>query len=137
MEPVAVLSAKAWTDRPEIYKNGLADNVTAELEFPGGVIATIKTSFAEQINFLNINCEKGMIAMAPFSSYSGNKGTSPLGEINIPYDVPWQQANQMDQDSLAIMGKKPMLVPGEEGLRDIRIVEAILESAKTGNRVMI
>jgi glucose-fructose oxidoreductase len=43
----------------------------------------------------------------------------------------------MDQDALAIMGKKPMLVPGEEGLRDIRIVEAILESAKTGNRVMI
>jgi glucose-fructose oxidoreductase len=62
---------------------------------------------------------------------------SPLGEINFPYHLPWQQANQMDQDALAIMGKKPMLVPGEEGLRDIRIVEAILESAKTGNRVMI
>jgi len=137
MEPIAVRSAKAWTDRPEIYKNGLADNVTAELEFPGNVIATIKTSFAEQINFLNINCEKGTIAMAPFSAYSGNKGISPLGEINFPYDVPWQQANQMDQDALAIMGKKSMLVPGEEGLRDIRIVEAILESAKTGNRVMI
>jgi glucose-fructose oxidoreductase len=107
------------------------------LEFPGGVIATIKTSFAEQINFLNINCEKGTIAMKPFSSYAGNKGTSPLGEINFPYDVPWQQANQMDQDALAIMANKPMPVRGEEGLRDIRIVEAILESAKTGNRVMI
>lgn len=137
MEPVAVRSAKAWTDRPEIYKNGLADNVTAELEFPGGVIATIKTSFAEQMNFLDINCEKGKIAMAPFSSYAGNKGTSPLGEINFPYEVPWQQANQMDQDALAIMAKKPMPVPGEEGLRDIRIVEAILESAKTGKRVVI
>lgn len=137
MEPVAVRSAKAWTDRPEIYKNGLADNVTAELEFPGNVIATIKTSFAEQTNFLTINCEKGKIAMEPFSAYAGNKGTSPLGEINSPYDVPWQQANQMDQDSLAILGGKPMLVPGEEGLRDIRIVEAILEAAKTGKRVLI
>jgi glucose-fructose oxidoreductase len=115
----------------------LADNVTAELEFPGNVIATIKTSFAEQTNFLNINCEKGTIAMAPFSSYAGNKGTSPLGEINFPYDVPWQQANQMDQDSLAILAGKSMAVPGEEGLRDIRIVEAILESAKTGKRVVI
>ncbi len=137
MEPIAVNSAKAWTDRPEIYKNGLADNVTAELEFPGGVLATIKTSFAEQTNFLNITCEKGKIEMDPFSGYAGNKGKSPQGEINFPYDVPWQQANQMDQDALAIMGKKPMLVPGEEGLRDIRIVEAILESAKTGKRVMI
>ena len=137
MEPIAVRSAKTWTNRPEIYKNGLADNVTAELEFPGNVIATIKTSFAEQTNFLNINSEKGQIAMEPFSAYAGNKGTSPLGEINFPYDVPWQQANQMDQDALAILAGKPMAVPGEEGLRDIRIVEAILESAKTGKRVVI
>jgi glucose-fructose oxidoreductase len=31
----------------------------------------------------------------------------------------------MDDDALSIMNGKPMLVPGEEGLRDIRIVEAI------------
>ncbi len=137
MEPIAVQSAKAWTDRPEIYKNGLADNVEAVLEFPGGVIGTMKTSFAEQFNFLDIECEKGTIEMEPFSSYAGNKGKSPLGEINFPYDVPWQQANQMDMDSKAIMEGQPMAVPGEEGLRDIRIVEAILESAETGKRVMI
>jgi glucose-fructose oxidoreductase len=137
MEPIAVRSAKAWTDRPEIYKDGLADNVEAVLEFPGAVIGTMKTSFAEGFNFLDITCESGMIEMAPFSSYSGNKVISPLGKINFPYDVPWQQANQMDQDALAIMANKPMPVPGEEGLRDIRIVEAILESAKTGNRVVI
>lgn len=137
MEPIAVNAAKVWTERPEIYKDGLSEIVEAQLEFPGGVIGNIKTSFAENINFLNIKCEKGLIEMAPFSAYSGNKGKSPLGEINFPYQVPWQQANQMDMDSLAIMGGKPMPVPGEEGLRDIRIVNAILESAKTGKKVMI
>ena len=137
MEPVAINTAKVWTERPEIYKDGLGEIVEAQLEFPGGVIGNIKTSFAENINFLNIKCEKGLIEMAPFSSYSGNKGISPLGEINFPYQVPWQQANQMDMDSLAIKAGKPMPVPGEEGLRDIRIVNAILESAKTVKRVMI
>lgn len=137
MEPIAVNAAKVWTERPEIYKDGLGEIVEAQLEFPGGVIGNIKTSFAENTNFLNIKCEKGLIEMAPFSAYSGNKGKSPLAEINFPYDVPWQQANQMDMDSLAIMGGKPMPVPGEEGLRDIRIVNAILESAKTGKKVMI
>lgn len=137
MEPIAVNSAKVWTERPEIYKDGLGEIVEAELEFPGGVIGKIKTSFAENVNFLNVRCEKGMIEMAPFSSYSGNKGKSPLGTINFPYDVPWQQANQMDQDALAIIEGKSYLVPGEEGLRDIRIVQAILESAETGNRVLI
>jgi glucose-fructose oxidoreductase len=51
--------------------------------------------------------------------------------------VPWQQAKQMDDNSISIMQGKPMLVPGEEGLRDIRIVEAIYKSAATGQRVKI
>jgi glucose-fructose oxidoreductase len=137
MEPIAVLSAKVYAERPEIYSDGLGEVVEAVLEFPDGVIGNIKTSFYENINFLNIACEKGMIEMAPFQAYAGNKGKSPLGEINFPYEVPWQQANQMDQDSLAIMENSNLLVPGEEGLRDIRIVEAILKSAETGNRVLL
>lgn len=137
MEPVAVTSAKIWTERPEVYRDGLGEIVEAELEFPGGVIGKIKTSFAESINFLNIRCEKGVIEMAPFQGYAGNKGSSPLGQINFPYDVPWQQANQMDMDALSILGGKPLAVPGEEGLRDIRIVEAILKCADSGRKVML
>jgi glucose-fructose oxidoreductase len=63
------------------------------------------------------------------------KGSSPRGDINHPYQVPWQQAKQMDDDALSIINNKPMLVPGEEGLRDIRIVEAIYKSAATGKQV--
>jgi glucose-fructose oxidoreductase len=137
MEPTAIVSAKTYTNRPEIYKNGLDEIVEARLEFPGGVFADIKTSFGENINFLDIKCEKGEIKMAPYSAYAGVKGSSPLGEINHPYQVPWQQANQMDQDALAIMQRKPMPVPGEEGLRDIRIVQAIYKAAKDGQRVKI
>ncbi|MFT3705508.1 MAG: Gfo/Idh/MocA family oxidoreductase [Agriterribacter sp.] len=137
MEPVSIVSAKTSTTRPEIYKNGLAETAVATLEFPGGVMANIKTSFGENVNFLNIQCEKGDIKMAPYSGYNGLKGSSPLGEIYKPYDVPWQQANQMDDDAQSIMQNKPMLVPGEEGLRDIRIVEAILKSAETGQAVKL
>jgi glucose-fructose oxidoreductase len=137
MEPIAIVSAKTYTTRPEIYKDGLDEIVEARLEFPGKVFADIKTSFGENINFLDIKCEKGEIKMSPYSAYAGVKGSSPLGEINHPYQVPWQQANQMDQDALAIMQRKPMPVPGEEGLRDIRIVQAIYKSAKDKQRVKI
>lgn len=137
MEPVAIVNAKTSTTRPEIYKNGLDETTEATLEFPGGVIATIKTSFGENVNFLDITCEKGEIKMAPYSGYKGLKGSSPLGEIYKPYDIPWQQAKQMDDDALSIMQNKPMLVPGEEGLRDIRIVEAIYKSAASGGRVAL
>jgi len=136
-EPVAVLSAKAYTNRPEIYKNGLDEIVEATLQFPGGVQASLKTSFAENINFMNVSFEKGELNVSPYQPYAGVRARSPLGEIYHKYQIPWQQANQMDDDAQAIMQKKPMLAPGEEGLRDIRILEAIYKSAATGQRVLV
>ena len=137
MEPVSIVTAKTSTTRPEIYKNGLDETTIATLEFPGGVMADIKTSFGENINFLDITCEKGAINMSPYSGYAGLKGKSPLGEIYFPYEVPWQQAKQMDDDAMSIMQGKPMLVPGEEGLRDIRIVQAIYKCAESGQPVKL
>ncbi len=135
MEPVEIISATTSTTRPEIYKNGLDETTVARLRFPGDVFADIKTSFGENVNFLDITCDKGTINMAPYSAYAGLKGKSPLGEISFPYEVPWQQANQMDDDALSILQNKPMLVPGEEGLRDIRVVEAIYQTANSGKPV--
>jgi glucose-fructose oxidoreductase len=137
MEPIAIVSATTSTTRPEIYKNGLDETTVATLEFPGGVMADIKTSFGENVNFLNITCEKGTIKVEPYSAYNGQRATSPLGEIHHPYDVPFQQAKQMDDNALGIMQGKPMRAPGEEGLRDIRIVEAIYRSAGSGQRVSL
>jgi glucose-fructose oxidoreductase len=136
-EPVAVVSAKAYTNRPEIYKNGLDEIVEATLEFPGGLMADIKTSFAENINFLNVKMEKGELNVSPYQAYAGVRAKTPQGEIYHDYRVPGQQVRQMDNDAEAILQGKPMMVPGEEGLRDIRILEAIYKSAATGQRVSL
>jgi glucose-fructose oxidoreductase len=136
-EPIAILQAQTSTTRPEIYKNGLDETTIATLEFPGGTTADIKTSFGEYINFLDINCEKGGLKMQPYSEYNGLSGGSPLGTIHYTYDVPFQQAKQMDDDALSIMQKRPMLVPGEEGRRDIRLVEAIYRSASSKQPVKL
>jgi len=137
MEPVSILSAKTSTIRPEIYKNGLDETAIATLAFPGGVTADIKTSFGENVNFLDINFEKGKLNMTPYSGYNGVQGSSDLGKINFPYEVPMQQAMQMDDDARSIKAGKPMQVPGEEGLKDIRVVEAIYKSAGTGQIVTL
>ena len=137
MEPISIVSATVSTTRPEIYKNGLDETVVAKLQYPGGLIADIKTSFGENINFLEVGCEKGNLSMKPFSAYAGVQGSSPLGVINHSYQVPMQQVMQMDDDSLSIMQNKPMLAPGEEGLRDIRIVQAIYKSAATNASVTL
>ena len=67
--------------------------------------------------------------MEPHSAYSGNNGSMSNGTI-INFPIENQQAKQMNEDALAIMNNEPLLVPGEEGLRDIRVVEAIYKSAQ-------
>ncbi len=55
----------------------------------------------------------------------------------INFTIKSQQAKQMDEDCAALMAGTDLLVPGEEGLRDIRVVEAIYKSVKTGQLVKI
>ena len=125
-EPISVL-AQSFTTRPEIYHE-VEETMMFQLEFPSGARAACHTSFGIQMNYLQINYEKGWLKMEPHSSYGGNKGSMSNGtEINFP--LANQQAKQMDDDAMAIMDNTNLIAPGEEGLRDIRVVEAIYKSA--------
>lgn len=125
-EPISVL-AQASTTRQEIYQE-VEETMMFQLKFPSAARASCQTSFGIQMNHLQVNYEKGWLKMEPHSSYNGNNGSMSDGAI-INFPIENQQAKQMDEDAFAIMNQKPMLVPGEEGLRDIRVVEAIYNSA--------
>lgn len=130
MEPVAV-SARTEISRPEIFT---ADETTYfNLEFPGGIHAKCKTTFDENLNELKVNCNNGWYGLSPFQSYNGVKGKTSKGQILQPFQGN-QQARQMDDDARAILNNQKPLVPGEEGLSDIRIVEAIFKSASKGGQ---
>ncbi|UFH52032.1 Gfo/Idh/MocA family protein [Spirosoma sp. KNUC1025] len=136
-EPIAV-TAQQYTSRPDVYKNGLDETTMAQLIFPSGARAAVQTSYGMNMNYLDVTGSKGTLHMEPYSAYNGQKGIwSNGGKIEHPYEVPMQQTMQMDDDALAIMNKKPMMAPGEEGLRDIKIVEAIYAAAKSGKEVKI
>ncbi|MEM6814924.1 MAG: hypothetical protein AAF600_11075 [Bacteroidota bacterium] len=122
-----MIKARHETSRPAIYKE-VDETTYFTLEFPGGIIGQGATSFGEFWNELRVNCESGWYELKPFQSYSGIKGTTSDGKV-LNQNVPNQQAMQMDNDALAIMNNRNVLVPGEEGLKDIRIVEAIKKSA--------
>jgi len=136
LEPIAVTATQP-NSRPEVIT---ADETTLfKLEFPEGIVAECKTSFAASINTLKVDCEKGWYTLRPFQSYSGVQGVLSDGTVLQPFKGN-QQAKQMDEDALAILNKTPhdVLVPGEEGLLDIRVVEAIFASvAAGGERVVI
>lgn len=129
-EPLAV-TAKLFTNRPEIYTE-VEEIADYTMEFPSGAVATCHSSFGDNQNYLRATCEKGEIYVAPQQAYNGIKGRSPQGEWRFPIEN--QQARQMDEDAAAILQKKPLIAPGEEGLRDIRIVEAVYRAGKSGKR---
>ena len=135
MEPVRVLSAKSSTTRPEFFSE-VDETTEYQLEFANGLIGYGKTSVGETMNQLKVTCENGWYEIAPMQSYHGVKGKTSDGKMLEEY-IPNQQAKQMDNDALAIMNKTEVLVPGIEGLKDIRIVNAIREAAATGKVVDI
>ena len=107
-----------------------------DLEFPGGVTAKCETSFGKGMNDLRVNFQKGSYWLSPFQAYSGINGEISDG-TKLNERIPNQQAKQMDDDAQAIVKKTKPLVPGEEGLKDIRIGEAIYRSANEKKRVAI
>lgn len=135
LEPIAVSEAKHIIHRPELFIN--ADETTEfTLEFPNGITAQCATSVGKNINRLVVNAEKGWYRLKPMQTYNGVQGETSDGK-KLDKPIANQQAAQMDNDSLAIMNKTPVQAPGIEGLKDIKVVQAVLASAKTKKRVVL
>lgn len=129
MEPIAV-RGEQWSDRDEMYSD--VDEFTEfEMEFPNGVMAKGETSFGKSTNYLEVDCEAGWYKLSPMQSYRGVRGETSDGKELPPAGIN-QQAVQMDNDARAIMDGTEAIAPGEDGLEDIRIVNAIMESSKRG-----
>ncbi len=130
-EPLAV-TARQYTERPQLFDE-VDEHTDFSLEFPGGVRAACRTSFGRNMNLLRADCANGWYELAPFQSYDGIHGRASDGRV-FDATVVHQQARQMDEDALAILTGQPLRAPGEEGLRDMRVIDAIFRSAKADGR---
>lgn len=133
-EPIAVFAQEFNNDPVKYQKADMTTNF--QLEFPDGVIANCTTSIGMNVNYLNVTASNGAYSLSPFQAYSGIQGNTSDGTL-LNKVVPNQQTRQMDDNALAILNDTTVLVPGEEGLKDIRVVEAIQKSAREGCRVLI
>lgn len=134
LEPTAI-TAKHVTPRPDIFKRCDESSVFT-LEFPGGISAECECHVGKNINLLKVSATKGWYELDPMQSYSGVKGKASDGVL-LNKTVANQQALQMDDDAAAILENSSVLVPGSEGLMDIRVVEGALESARLGGKRIV
>jgi len=132
-EPIAV-TAQAIKTRKEMFTE-TEETMMFQLEFPSGAMANLHTSFGVNMNYLDARCAKGWIKLDPFSAYRNIKGSTSQGALEFP--VINQQATQMDEVAMCIKEGKPMRVPGEEGLKDMKVVEAVYKAAATGEKISL
>ncbi|WP_121118466.1 Gfo/Idh/MocA family protein [Croceibacterium ferulae] len=114
-------------------------HVSSHWRFPSGAVAQIATSYdSAGINFAEARGTTGALTLKPATSYSGQKMTLESGgdrrELS-PGDPSVQFAGQLDHFVDAIRNNTPIRTPGEMGLRDLRLMEAIYAAAATGRTV--
>jgi len=114
------------------------------LRFPSGATATCTSSYANhESRFFRVQGAKAWAEMNPAFAYNGlrlRRGMlvdekNAATEISIdPVD---QFGREIDHMALCVVRNQTPHTPGEEGLQDQRIIEAIYESARTGRVVKL
>jgi Predicted dehydrogenases and related proteins len=133
-EPVWVTGQETKTD-PVKFKEGVDETIQFQLGFPSGAVASCLSTY--NMNHLDrffLNGEKGFAELQPSTGYGPIKGRTNKGELNKPHVT--HQTVQMDEMAAIILdGKKPEVsVDGHEGLRDLKILDAIYRACATGER---
>jgi predicted dehydrogenase len=134
LEPLFVTAREDKKSNPLLFAE-VDDTIHWELEFPGGLVTTGKSSYSNNWSSLNVEAEKGKFELSPAYGYGGIAGKNAEGIMNIPNIN--QQAAQMDDFARCILEKKVSRVPGEEGLKDMKIIDAIYKSIASGKKEAI
>jgi predicted dehydrogenase len=110
-------------------------SLTWQMQFANGAVAECKTSYAEEFNCLRAEASSGWFELEPAYEYKGLKGATSTGKLKFPKVN--QQALQMDDFANCILTNKKTKVPGEMGLRDVKILQAIYEASRTGKVIKL
>lgn len=134
-EPVEVSAMETKTD-PHKYAE-VDETMLWTMRFPSGVVARCSTSYRTAgIAHLRVVAEQGWFELDPAFFYDGNHGRRSDG-VAIAYPPIDLFAAELDDFALAILEGRPCRVPGEEGLRDVRIMQAIYDAARSGRAVAL
>lgn len=136
-EPIWVTAQEVKTD-PVKFKEGVDETITFQMGFPSGAVASCLSTYAlNNLDKFYLDGTKGFAEMQPSTGYGPIQARTNKGPIEREHIT--HQTVQMDEMAAIILdGKKPLIpVDGEEGLKDLVIVDAIYEAVKTGKKVMI
>lgn len=142
-EPNEVLGS-TWSTPGDARFKEVEESCQFILRFPSGFTATCSTSYAaHKSQMFRLNGAEAWGELNPAYAYHGLKlkitrvvdGKEQGNEIQI--EEKNQFAAEMDHFADCVRNNKDVHTPGEEGLQDQRIMEAIYESARTHRAVKL
>ena len=138
-EPTEVNAVMYNTPGDPRFKE-VEETINFQLRFPSGVLANCTSSYgyAGQNHYRVVGTE-GWLELDPATSYRGLRMRVHRANVTEERELPVRDhfALEMDHLSECVMENKEPLTPGEEGLRDLRVMMAIYEAAKTGKTVKL
>lgn len=135
-EPISVTAQYGPVTNKAKYSE-VEESITFQMNFMSGAVSTHSTTNNCGIDRVYASAEKGSFELSPAISYGPFVGKSSNGVMNFPQIN--QQATQCDEISKVILSGQflPEHIKGEEGLKDLKVLEAIYKAADTGNKVFI
>lgn len=138
-EPTELNAISYTTPGDERFKE-VEETINFQLRFPSGVLANCTSSYGyfPQSHF-RVLATKGAFEVNPGSWYDGLRMNIQHDNIVEQRDLPVRNhfTLEMDHMSDCVMNNKQPNTPGEEGLRDLKIMMAIYESARSGKTVKL
>jgi predicted dehydrogenase len=135
-EPVSVTAQFGPVTNKTLFSE-VEESITWQLNFPSGAMSTSTSSYNCSVDRFFASADEGKFELSPAISYGPFKGRTSNGEIDFPEIN--QQGTQCDEIAKVLLAKQklPDHISGEEGRRDVRILQAIYESARTGKKIML
>lgn len=136
-EPVWVTAQETKTD-PQKFKEGVDETIQFQFGFPGGAVASCLSTYSmNNLDRFFVNGDKGFGELQPATGYGPIKGRTHKGDLTKPHVT--HQTIQMDEMAAIILDNKKPTVPvdGEEGLKDLKIIDAIYQAVKEGRKVQL
>ena len=134
-EPLSVSAMEAKTDRLKFAE--VDESMVWQAQFPSGVLAHCGTSYnSAPYGRVFAAAERGWFELEPAFNYTGIRGRRSDGR-EMAFPEVDQFATEMDAFARSILDDAPFRASGEEGMRDVRIMSAIYESARTGRAIAL
>jgi len=137
--PIAVTAKENPKTKPAQFGAGVEESIDWTMEWANGAVCTASTNYVVPgVDRFRAEGPKGFIDFKEKAfTYRGSVvETSRDGKLNYGPFVN-QQALQMDDFAQCIREGRESRIPGEMGRRDLCIVEAIYEAARTGKRTPV